>query len=327
MAMRAASWIFNSMTDDIELYKKAYEREKLARKETELILEKKTHELFTVNQDLEHRNNLLKRQQKSLVLTEKLAALGQLAAGTAHEINNPLAFVISNIRTLKRYFDNYENLVGLCRSDPAGVEELERFFSRVDMDYLINDSQLIFGEVQEGLERVRDITTNMKRFSRSQPGDREHCNVQDVVETALKLSKNATKYHCVVVKDFQPTPQIYCNSNELVQVFLNLIINAAQAIKGAGEISIKSFVDDRQIVVDVSDDGCGIDDAHLGKIFDPFFTAKPLGQGTGLGLSVSYGLIKELDGDILVSSTKGEGSSFRVIIPTDQRKIQRVGTG
>jgi len=279
------------MTDQEGLYKKAYERERFARKETELILEKKTHELFTVNQDLEHRNNLLKRQQKSLVMTEKLAALGQLAAGTAHEINNPLAFVISNIRTLKRYFESYENLVDICRSGEEEASQLCDFFSRVDMDYLLNDSQLIFGEIQEGLERVRDITTNMKRFSRSQPGDREHCDVRDVIETALKLSKNVTKYHCVVVSEFLPTPQLYCNSNELVQVFLNLIINAAQAINDEGEIRIKSFTEDGRILVDVSDDGGGIDDAHLEKIFDPFFTAKPLGEGTGLGLSVSYGLI------------------------------------
>jgi signal transduction histidine kinase len=289
-------------------------------------LEKKTHELFSANQELEHRNNLLQRQQKSLILTEKLAALGQLAAGTAHEINNPLAFVISNIRTLKKYFDTYQKMNNICRAMEPKPSDLQQLLDLKDMDYLINDSQLIFNEIQEGLERVRDITTNMKRFSRSQPGDREHCSVNDVIETALKISRNTTKYHCTITTDFSPTPEIYCNSNELVQVFLNLIINAAQSIKSEGEIKIQACTEGKLIVVEVNDTGSGIEESHLGKIFDPFFTAKPLGEGTGLGLSVSYGLIKELDGNISVTSKLGQGSTFRVAIPIDQRKNNRTRT-
>lgn len=307
--------------DEKLLFKSAYEREKTARKETEEILEEKTLELYAANNELRHSNDLLRRQQKNMVKTEKMVALGQLSAGVAHEINNPLAFVISNIGSLERYVKSYKALSEKY-AESASDEEL-MWFKKQDFTYINNDSRLIFNEVKEGLERVRDIVANLKSFSRTQSADREQVNVDDLIQSALKIAHNQLKYHCKVELGLAPTPDIYCNANELVQVFLNLIVNAAQAIKDSGIVSLSSYATEDHIIVEVKDTGCGIPEENLTKIFDPFFTAKPLGQGTGLGLSVSYGIVKDLDGTISVDSVEGEGTTFSVLLPIEQRAFDR----
>jgi signal transduction histidine kinase len=170
---------------------------------------------------------------------------------------------------------------------------------------------------------VRDIVSNLKSFSRTQSSDRENTDVKDCIISALKIAHNKVKYHCDVIQKFTTTPLIYCNKNELTQVFLNIIINAEQAITKQGIITLSTRCSDDYIIVDISDTGIGIPEENLDKIFNPFFTAKPLGVGTGLGLSVSYGIIKDLSGTISAESTPGIGTTFTILIPIDARVGER----
>ncbi len=309
--------------DEKELFERAYRREKNARRETEDILEEKTLELFTINQQLQKTNDLLRNQQKNLVKTEKLVALGKLSAGIAHEINNPLAFVISNFSSLKKYVKNYNNLLDTIKKG-ANNQELKSYIETQDFDFIRNDTNLIFEEIREGLDRVKDIVGSLKSFSRTAPADRSKVSIPPLIKEVLKLSHNETKYHCQIETNFEnDLPEIYCNKNELVQVLINLVVNAAHAIKKTGTITISARSNDDYLSVDVSDTGCGIPEENIDRIFDPFFTSKPLGEGTGLGLSVSYGIIKDMDGTISVDSTPGEGSTFSILLPVDQRMSER----
>ena len=303
--------------DETELYKTAYNREKIARREAEDILEDKTLELYAINRQLQKTNELLRGQQKSLVKTEKLVALGQLSAGVAHEINNPLAFVVSNFNSLKKYFKEIEQAIENAKNNPQDPTFVE-FIQSDDFDFIQNDSNLIFNEIHEGLERVKDIVGNLKSFSRTTTTDRSNTTIAEIIESALKLSHNETKYHCQIEINIEDdVPEIYCNKNQLVQVFINLVVNAAQALSKSGNIKIHAHANEDYIVIDVSDTGCGIPADKIDRVFDPFYTSKPLGEGTGLGLSVSYGIIKDMDGTISVESAQGEGSTFTVLLPID----------
>lgn len=301
------------------VYELAYKREKAARKEAEQLLESKTHELFSINEILKEQYALLQKQQKGLVKTEKLAAIGQLSAGIAHEINNPLSYVISNVRALDKNIQKLSALGDLYSDDSLMAEQANQYLKKEQFEFIFEDNSEIFTELKEGLDRVKDIVANMRRFSRTQPGDRELTDVNEAISSALKICHSKLRNKCTLTTDLHELPKTYCNPNELIQVFMNLLINASQAVEQDGNIWIHSSHDHSSIKVSVRDDGAGIDESIRERIFDPFFTAKPIGEGTGLGLSVSYGLIKDLGGIIEVQSKVGEGSEFTVTLPVDQR--------
>lgn len=304
-------------------FEKAYNREKKARKQAEDILEEKSLELYAINKELESANQQLRLQQKNLVKTEKLVAIGQLAAGVAHEVNNPLAFVASNINTLKKYCAMFTKVVEVSTDQEQQKENKDladeiNEIMRNESDYVINDTQLIFNEVEEGLNRVKDIVSNLRNFSRTKSSDVEDVDVNDCITSALKMLENKTKYHCKMVFNKGELPPIRGNSNKITQVILNIVVNAAQAIKNKGMITITSQDTDGFISVSIEDTGTGIEPKHLEKIFDPFFTAKPIGEGTGLGLSVSFNIIEDMGGTISVESELYKGSTFTILIPTEQ---------
>jgi signal transduction histidine kinase len=310
-----------------DVFEDAYYREKEARKQAEVILEDKTRELFCSNVELKKANEELSRQQAQLVKTEKLAALGTLSAGVAHEINNPLSFVLSNISSLQRYCNKYIDVIKTIKSANTELPEsvAEAFAAlegRRDADYIINDTQVIFSEIDSGLQRVRDIVLNLKSFARTNPSDRSNANINEAIQSALKILNNELKYKCELNVDLQELPLIYCNLNEVSQVFLNIIHNAEQAIKKQGKITIRSWVD-KDIYISIADDGEGMSKETLSQIFNPFYTNKPMGKGTGLGLSVSHGIIEDLGGAIRVESEVGKGTEFTIILPTEQRKRDR----
>lgn len=317
------------MTDS-NPYEVAYLREKQARKAAEVILEDKTRELMQSNVELQRANEVLTQQQAQLIQTEKLAALGTLAAGIAHEINNPMAFIASNINSLKRYCTLYQSMMMLLTQQVAQlptevVDELESFDRRRGVDYIINDTSVIFSEVESGLERVQDIVSNLKSFARAKPAERDHADINEALKSALKILNNELKYKCQVVSNFGNLPSIHCNLNEVSQVFLNIIHNAAQAIERQGVIEISSgYLEDQNLIqVIIHDNGKGMDEDTMSQIFNPFFTNKPLGQGTGLGLSVSHGIINDLGGEIKVTSTLKKGTTFFVNFPVEQRRQSR----
>lgn len=299
---------------EAEIYKRAYFREKEARKESERILEEKSYELFAMNSELLSANEQLKSQQKKLVKAEKLAAIGELAAGVAHEVNNPLAFVISNLSVLKQYFDEYKELFTVLES--SKIDQVMALFERVDdLEFMLEDSVKIFDDASEGLARVSEIVSNLRSYARTKQGDVSDVCVDECIQSALKMLETKTKYHCTIDYTPQNLPNVRMNKNELIQVFLNIIRNATQAVTSNGRIDIRCRLLDEYINVDIHDDGIGIAEDNLDRIFNPFFTSKEIGEGTGLGLSVSFNIMENVGGTISVQSVLGEGSTFSILLP------------
>lgn len=289
--------------DELDVYKKALERERKARATAEQLLESKVRDIYLVNEALNAANQQVKAQQKEMIKTEKLVSLGTLAAGVAHEINNPLAFIKSNINTLQRY---------LATLLEQNVNDKTRFIK--------DDAEEIFVEVQDGIKRVQDIVADLKSFARSKPADLNQANANEAVNAAIRITRGQIKYDCEVDTELLDLPPIYCNVNELSQVFINMLMNAADASGDGGKIQVKSYSQGDNIIFTVTDNGHGIPEKILDNIFTPFFTSKAVGKGTGLGLSVSHGIIQDLGGDITVVSTEGQGSCFTITIPVKENQ-------
>ena len=288
--------------------------------------------------ELEKANKELKETQSQLVQNEKLASIGQLAAGIAHEINTPVGFVASNFQTLESYIDKIEEMLKMydkliVEIEASGKTELlnqthaiAKSRDDMKMDFILGDIQELFADSREGVARVTNIVQNLRDFSRIDlPGSLDEYNINDGIETTLIVAKNEIKYDANIKTDFSELPSILCHAGQINQVLLNILINAAQAIKSRqgddmGAITIKTYATDEQVVCEISDNGCGIAPENLSKVFDPFFTTKPTGKGTGLGLSVSYDIIvNKHNGEILVDSTVGEGTKFTIKLPIKRK--------
>ena len=261
----------------------------------------------------------LEEAQNQLLQSERMASIGQLAAGVAHEINNPVGFVNSNLGSLTRYVGNmlqllsvYEQAEGAL-SGPAllAIEQLKK---DIDVEFLRNDVVSLLAESLDGLKRITRIVQDLKNFSHVDESERQWADLEVGLESTLRVVWNELKYKAEVVKEFAGVPEIECFPSQLNQVFMNLLINASHAIDGRGTITIRTGHDETQVWVEVQDTGKGIKPENLGRIFEPFFTTKPVGQGTGLGLSLSYGIVKKHDGRIEVKSELGQGSTFRVVL-------------
>jgi two-component system NtrC family sensor kinase len=242
---------------------------------------------------IEKKSRLIKEAEAQLIQMEKMASLGILAAGIAHEINNPLGFLVSNLETLQDYTRNIES----AATNKVTVEDLKA----------------ITQESLEGAERIKKIVQDLRTFSRKSEAQEVLVDINQVLESTLSIIWNEIKYKVDVVKEYQVEAQVLAVPTELSQVFLNILINAAQAIRDKGTIMLSTWEDTRNIYAKISDTGCGIDSEVLPRIFDPFFTTNK--KGTGLGLSVSYNIIRQHRGDIRVESKLGEGTTFIVQLP------------
>jgi two-component system NtrC family sensor kinase len=298
-------------------YKEAHQREKSARFLAEKLGEELTRKVFDQNQKLESVNRDLKLNQLALIQQEKMASVGLLASGIAHEINNPLGFSLSNlsvlldyIKYLETFFKNLQNREGLS-ADIAQLindEELKYIFS--DMPALVNES--IFG-----LESVKEIVTDLRKFSRNGEDNTVPTDINEGIRTTLTVLRSELKYGVSVETEFGQVPLVNANPGKLNQVFANLILNASQAMEESGIIHIRSLCDDAFVIIEITDDGPGVPDEIQMNIFDPFFTTKPIGKGTGLGLSICYTIIvEEHAGIISVSNNSGgKGATFTIKIP------------
>jgi two-component system, NtrC family, sensor kinase len=262
----------------------------------------------------------LEEAQNQLLQSEKMASIGQLAAGVAHEINNPVGFVSSNLGTLQRYITDLLRLLAAYEQREESMVEavladIRQLKQEIDAAYLREDVVILLTESLDGLQRVKRIVQDLKNFSHVDRSERELANLEVGLDSTLNVVWNEIKYKAKVVKEYSNIPQIECLPSQLNQVFMNLLVNAAHAIEDQGTISIRTGYDDTQVWVEVEDSGKGIAPEHLGRIFEPFFTTKPIGKGTGLGLSLSYSIVNKHGGHIAVHSQPGQGSRFRVILP------------
>ncbi len=277
--------------------------------------------------ELEAVHKKLKETQSQLLQHSKLASIGQLAAGVAHEINNPIAFVISNTELLRKYFSVLKNVfeqakIGFDLISPGmgdkifeSKQQWENLCEKNNILSMLESIPEVISESSVGLERIADIVSDLKSFSHADQSGIEYTDINKSLDLILKIIGSELRYKCNIQKQYGELPQLQCNPRQLNQVFLNILINAGQAIKDKGEIIIYTEAKNDEIIVSISDTGEGISPEHLDKLFDPFFTTKPVGKGTGLGLSISYNIIQEHGGRVDVQSKKGEGTTFTVYLP------------
>lgn len=265
----------------------------------------------------------LEEAQNQLLQSEKLASIGQLAAGVAHEINNPIGFVSSNLSTLRGYvtklmelIDVYEN-ASCCVASMEGQQKacIDEVRQNIDLDFLREDINILIDESIEGTARVRRIVQDLRDFSRVGSVDRTLVDIHDGLNSTLNILGNEIKHKAVVTREFGELPLVECIPSQINQVFMNILINAAQAISAQGEIVIRSGCIADEVYIAISDNGKGIAPENISKIFEPFFTTKPVGEGTGLGLSISYGIIKNHGGKLEVQSQLGKGTTFTIHLP------------
>jgi two-component system NtrC family sensor kinase len=292
-------------------------------------LETALHENEKINralqQEKEEQRTLIKKLEAAhnqLLQSEKLASIGQLAAGVAHEINNPIGFVNSNLGSLKTYvnellqvLDTYESCQHLLAADPALHQKIKDVCTKVDLDFLREDVLKLITESIDGAARVRRIVQDLRDFSRIDSVELQWADLHAGLESTLNVVCNEIKYKADVVREFGTLPLVECMPSQLNQVFLNLLVNAAQSIAEHGTITLRSGCVEDSVWISVSDTGQGIPPELIKKIFDPFFTTKPIGKGTGLGLSVSYGIVDKHGGHIDVCSQPGQGTTFTVNLP------------
>jgi two-component system, NtrC family, sensor kinase len=267
----------------------------------------------------------LEDTHSQLVQSEKMASLGQLAAGLAHEINSPVGFVNSNLNTLRGYVTDLLKIIDGYEAEEAGLgEEARRRIAalreQVELALLREDALAVVEESQEGLRRVRGIIRDLMDFSHVSDAQWQQADLHKGLDSTLNIASNEVKYVADVIKEYGELPEVECLPSQLNQVFLNMLINAAQAIRGKrGTITVRTGrVGGDHVFVEIADNGEGIPPESLKRIFDPFFTTKPVGKGTGLGLALSYGIIARHRGRIEVRSQPGEGTTFRTILPVKQ---------
>ncbi len=282
-------------------------------------------QLETLNRELEERiaEEVRKNRDKdqTLMQSEKMASVGQLAAGVAHEINNPMGFISSNLRTLAEYFDQmlqFDQILqeeGLPLLPPVVQEMIFKSRESLEIEQIIEDGADLIKESLDGATRVKNIVQDLKSFSRVDALEQESVQLTSCLESALTICYNELKYTAEIKKEYEQVPEILCHPGQLNQVFLNLLVNAGQALVKPGEITLKCWHDDHFVHASVSDTGCGIPESVRARIFDPFFTTKEVGKGTGLGLSISHEIIKKHGGELQVESVPGVGTTFTVSLP------------
>lgn len=296
-----------------------------------ILLDERTADLLIANETLlvekKRQEVLIKKlgeSQSQLLQSEKMASIGQLAAGVAHEINNPVGFVNSNLGALKRYADDLLKLLAVYERVEGSLpdtdqQEIKLLKTKIDAEYLREDISNLLSESLDGLQRVTRIVQDLKDFSHVDESERQWANLESGLESTLRVVWNEIKYKAEVVKEYGNIPQIECFPSQLNQVFMNLLMNAVHAIEDRGQITIRTGHEQGTVWIEVEDTGKGIKPEHLGRIFEPFFTTKPVGKGTGLGLSLSYGIVNKHGGRIEVASEIGKGTKFTVYLPVDPK--------
>jgi signal transduction histidine kinase len=271
----------------------------------------------------------LEEAQRQLLQADRLSTIGQLAAGVAHEINNPIGYVQSNLETLRDYVSSLFRLIStqdtalrqVSQSHAAHMQQIDKVREEIDFDFLAKDLPTLLAESQEGISRVRKIIQDLREFSRA--GHSEAWTLADLhagIESTVNIVWNDLKYKVELIKEFGDLPPVECLPSQINQVFMNILVNAGHAIERRGQITIATRVVGEFAFIEFSDSGKGIAQEHLPRIFEPFFTTKAVGKGTGLGLSISYGIVRKHNGEIDVRSELGVGTTFVIKLPIRQQQ-------
>jgi len=288
-------------------------------------------ELLDQNKKLDDALQHLKTTQAQILQAEKMASIGQLAAGVAHEINNPIGFIGSNLDALSDYMkdlftmiNDYRKLVSIlhdcgaetiCKEMEKQLEAISEHETEIEIDYLMDDIPELLNDCSEGTARVGRIVGDLKNFAHPGNDRQVLVDINKGLESTLNVVYNEIKYKADIKKDYGDIPMVEGYPQKLNQVFMNILVNAAQAIEGKGIIEIHTKKDANDVVVSISDTGCGIAEQDIPRIFDPFFTTKEVGKGTGLGMNIAYNIIKDHKGTIDVESVQGKGTTFIIRLP------------
>jgi len=297
--------------------------------QTAIRLHRAEQERLHAHNELEATHRELQASHEQLLQSEKLASIGQLAAGVAHEINNPVGYVHANLGALQGYIESlcqmletYEQLETRVNDNDDVLKTLQEQKQELDLEYLKEDVRDLVSESREGITRVKGIVQDLKDFSHVDESEWQWTDLHRGLDSTLNIVSNEIKYKAEVVKEYSKLPEVECLASQINQVFMNLLVNAAHAIEDRGVITIRSGHENSKVWVSISDTGKGIEPEHLKKLFDPFFTTKPVGTGTGLGLSLSYGIIQKHGGQIEVDSALDKGTTFTVYLPVKQDEAQ-----
>jgi len=344
---RWLSWINGKKVDIIENHQEIFELSELTKdflfmiesvETREYLLNESNKEITEKNQDLIKALTDVQTIQAKLIQQEKLAGIGQLAAGVAHELNNPIGFVSGNFTALNKYFIIITNFFKFLDKRLSNKDEkdehstltinelksiIEEYKEENNFEFILSDINDLFEESEDGLDRVSKIVSNLRTFSRIDSVNKhERYNLNEGIKSTLSVAKNEYKYISVIELDLNhDLPIIETNASEINQVLLNIIINAAQSFKSKSDIEeniikIKTFSNDSHIICEISDTGSGIEDKYINKIFEPFFTTKEIGKGTGLGLNISYDIIVNKNKGLLdVETVLGKGTTFVIKLP------------
>ncbi len=296
------------------------QRAELVKKLTEAQLrEEYTKQLEETNRQLDQKNSELTRlfkelqeKETQLIHSEKMASLGQLVAGISHELNNPISFIYANSKALTDYFNELDMLIQPLQNIEEG-KKIARDFRRI-----LDDIRSIVHDNIAGSQNVKELVLNLKNFSRLDQADWKEARLCAGIESSIKILKPQIPASVAIVKEFKDDPLIFCNPGQLNQVFINLISNAVQAIEGEGRVTIRTYIRDSFLIIEIEDTGIGLSKENLKRIFDPFFTTKDIDKGTGLGLSISYAIVQKHKGRIEVNSEEGKGSIFRIKLPMNK---------
>lgn len=294
---------------------------------------RRTLELTRANEALEAEVRERKHLQGQMVQSEKLASIGQLAAGVAHEINNPIGYIFSNFGTLEGYLGKlFDMLAAYEKAEPhvqapEVAQALCRLRKDIELEFLKEDIPELMRESRQGVERVRRIVQDLKDFARvDATQDFQWADLHRGIDSTLNVVASEVKYKAEVVKEYGVIPEIECLPSQINQVVMNLVVNAAHAMdKERGRITLRTGAAEDHVWLEVADDGAGIAPDTLKRIFEPFFTTKPVGKGTGLGLSLSHGIVAKHKGRIEVDSVLGVGTTFRVVLPLRQTAADQCG--
>jgi signal transduction histidine kinase len=300
------------------------EQMKLLRSYNEVLFKKLEAKMLQLQNTIaEHQKSelALKMMNTQIIQQEKMASIGNLAAGVAHEINNPMGFITSNLTTLGKYADRLDEYIAALQQSlftcptHSDIAEIDTLRQKLKVDYIISDVRELVNESLDGANRVQRIVQDLKSFSRVDQVERCRTNLNEALATTINIAWNELKYITTLDRDFSEIPDILCYPQQLNQVFLNLLVNAAQAMETQGNITVRTWADNENVFVSVADTGKGMTEEVRQHVFEPFFTTKEAGKGTGLGLSISADIVRKHGGEISVASEIGVGTTFTVRLP------------